>query len=92
MSALTQQLEQLKKQQEELEKRIQEDKEQERFIQIGNLYHLKNLNDNSKEFIKTSGRRAKDRDVRFRRIIIFSTREKFESLYAIIKKQDERIK
>ena len=88
MSALTDQLQQLKKQQAELEKRIQEKKEQERLVKMG-LSHLKKLNDNSNEFIKTSGHRAKYTDVRTRRIIIFSTKEKFETLYEIIKKQDK---
>ena len=91
MAALAQQLEQLKKQQEELEKKIHVEAEQDRLAKMG-VSHLKKLNDNSNEFIKTSGHRAKYTDVRTRRIIIFSTREKFETLYEIIKKQDQRIK
>ena len=91
MAALSQQLEQLKKQQEELDKKIHQEAEQDRLAKMGVSY-LKKLNDNSNEFIKTSGHRAKYTDVRTRRIIIFSTREKFETLYEIIKKQDERIK
>lgn len=91
MAALAQQLEQLKKQQEELEKKIHEEAEQDRLAKMG-VSHLKKLNDNSNEFIKTSIHRAKYTDVRTRRIIIFSTREKFETLYEIIKKQDQRIK
>ena len=92
MAALATHLEQLKLQQEELQKRIQDEKEQKRLKQIGQLSHLKKLNDNSNEFIKTSGHRAKYTDVRTKRIIIFSTTQKFETLYEILKKQDERIK
>ena len=43
MSALTSQLQELKKQQEELEKRIQDEKEQKRLAKMG-LSHLKKLN------------------------------------------------
>ena len=91
MSKLTTQLQQLKEQQQELEKRIQDENEQKRLAKMG-LSHLKKLNDNSNEYIKTTGHRAKYTDVRTQRIVIFSTREKFETLYEIIKKQDERIK
>ena len=92
MTTLTYQLEQLKIQKEELEKKIQENKNQERLKKIGKLSYLKSLNDNSNKFIKTSKHRAKYLDVRTKRIIIFSTQQKFETLYEIIKRQDERIK
>ena len=95
MSALITKLEQLKTQQEELEKRIQDENEQKRLAKIG-LSHLKKLNKQANDFIKTSGKGTSNSGLmtacRTRRIIIFSTREKFETLYEIIKKQDERIK
>jgi len=90
--ALTQQLEQLNKQTEQMEKQIQEAKEQEQLEKIGNLSTLKILNDNSNAYIETTGHRAKFTDVRTKRIVIFSTQTKFEALYEIIKKQDDRIK
>ena len=71
MSRLTTQLQQLKEQQQELEKRIKDENEQKRLAKMG-LSHLKKLNDNSNEYIKTTGHRAKYTDVRTQRIIIFS--------------------
>ena len=94
MSTIQEQLKNLEKQKEELEKRIQEEKEQKRLSKMG-LSYLKQLNDNGNEYIKTSGRWKRKQhciDVRTKRMIIFCTGEKFETLYEIIKKQDERIK
>ena len=121
MTTLTQQLELLKEQQEELEKRIQEEKEhkkklnndasverlealvkplsnyleQKRLEQLGQLSNLKKLIDINNIYIKTSQKWKQKKtllDVRTKRMIIFSTKQQFETLYEIIKKQDERIK
>ncbi len=92
MTTLADELELLKQQQEELEKRIQDEKEQKRLEQIGQLSNLKKLLDDSNKYIKTSGHRTQQIDVRNRRMIIFSTKQQFETFYEILKKQDERIK
>ena len=121
MTTLADELELLKKQQEGLEKRIQEEKEhkkklnndasverlealvkplsnyleQKRLEQLGQLSNLKKLIDINNIYIKTSQKWKQKKtllDVRTKRMIIFSTKQQFETLYEIIKKQDERIK
>jgi hypothetical protein len=92
MSALTQQLEQLKKQQEELEKRIQ-DKE-ERNKKDG--YTLERLEACNKGSDKRRKHLAKQRNRNLQGtselIMINHTNHRFEVILEILKKQDERIK
>ena len=92
MSSLTQQLDILNKLTEHVEKQIKTSKEQERLVQIGQLSNLKKLNNDSNEYIKNLKKIPKHIDARTRRIVILSTHPKFEALYEIIKKQDDRIK
>ena len=95
MTTLADELELLKKQQEKLEKRIQDEKEQKRLEQIGQLSNLKKLIDINNIYIKTSQKWKQKKtllDVRTKRMIIFSTKQQFETLYEIIKKKDKRIK
>mgnify|MGYP001384777615 CR=1 FL=1 len=91
MSSLAE-LEELKKKQEELEKKIQEEQEQKRLEKIGQLSNLKKCIDNHNKYIETSGHRTQYTDVCTKRLIVFLTIEQFETLYEILKKQDERIK
>ena len=92
MTTLADELELLKEKKEELEKRIQDEKEQKRLEQIGQLSNLKKLIDINNTYIKTSVHKKLNLDIRTKRMIIFSTKRQFETLYEIIKKQDERIK
>ena len=87
MSSLTQQL-------DEFEKQIKTAKEQEQLKQIEELSNLKKLNNDSNEYIKVYKHRTRYLDVndRSKYNAILSTQPKFESLYEIIKKQDDRIK
>ena len=90
MTTLADELKQLNKHREDLERRIKEEEEQ-RKVEMINLNTLRNMNEGSREYLNNSGHRARFPDVRTQRIVHFSTCSKFEVIYEILNKQEKKI-
>ena len=90
MTTLADELEQLNKHREELERRIKEEELQKK-VEMINLNTLRNMNEGSREYLNNSGHRARFPDVRTQRIVHFSTCSKFEVICEILNKQEKKI-